>query len=62
MKKFLYVLLGAAGGAAGALLVKSVLDRRRERLEGALPRPLPGDFDGEVLTALDELRGPLAEI
>jgi hypothetical protein len=59
MKKLLWLALGAAG----ALLVKTVLDRRRrERLEGALPRPLPREFDGEVLSALDELRGPLAEV
>ncbi|MCM2303957.1 MAG: hypothetical protein NDJ72_04595 [Elusimicrobia bacterium] len=63
MKKFLYVLLGVAGGAAGALAVKAVLDRRRRaRLEGALPRPLPESYNGEVHSALDELRGPLAEI
>lgn len=63
MKKFLYVLLGVAGAAAGAVLVKTVLDRRRRAdLVGALPRPLPEQYDGEVLSAVDELRGPLAEI
>jgi hypothetical protein len=63
MKKILYVLLGVAGGVAGALAVKAVLDkRRRERIIGALPRPLPDQYDGEVQTAIDELRGPLAEI
>lgn len=63
MKKILYVLLGVAGGAAGAVLIKSVLDRRRRAaLEGALPRPLPERYDGEVRTAIDELRGPLAEV
>lgn len=59
MKKFLWFALGAAG----ALLVKAAIDRRRRAaLEGVLPRPLPEHFDGEVLTAVDELRGPLAEI
>lgn len=58
MKKILWFALGAAG----ALLVKAAIDRRRAALEGALPRPLPEQYDGEVLTAVDELRGPLAEI
>lgn len=63
MKKLIYVLLGVAGGAAGAVLVKTILDRRRRAaLEGALPRPLPEAYDGEVRSAADELRGPLAEI
>lgn len=60
MKKLIYALLGAA---AAAVAVKLVLDRReRRRLVGALPRPLPDQYNGEVMTAVDELRGPLAEI
>lgn len=60
MKKLIYALLGAA---AAAVAVKLVLDRReRRRVTGALPRPLPDHYDGEVMTAIDELRGPLAEI
>jgi hypothetical protein len=60
MKKFLYALLGVA---AAAVAVKVVIDRReRKRLLGALPRPLPENFNGEVMDAVDELRGPLAEI
>lgn len=59
MKKIFYVLLGAAG----ALLAKSLLDRRaRALLEGVPPRPVPPALNGEVRTAEDELRGPLAEI
>lgn len=59
MKKLYFALLAVAGVWA----VKTVLDRReRERLIGALPRPLPAEFDGEVQDALDELKGPLAEI
>ena len=59
MKKFLYVLLGAAG----ALLVKTILDRRsRTALEGALARPIPTQFDGEVYSVEDEVSGPLAEV
>ena len=59
MKKLMYVLLGVAG----ALVVKTILDRRsRAELEGALPRPLPVDFDGEVLTVEDELRAPFVEV
>jgi hypothetical protein len=59
MKKFLYVLLGAAG----ALLVRSILDRRsRTVTEGALPRPIPAQFDGEVYSVEDEVSGPLAEV
>ena len=57
MKKLLFVLLGAAG----ALLVKTILDRRAAQ-EGALPRPMPAEFDGEVLTVEDELRRPFSEI
>lgn len=59
MNKLFYVLLGAAG----ALLVKSILDRRsRAALEGALPRRIPAEFDGEVFTVEDEVSGPLAEV
>lgn len=59
MNKLFYVLLGAAG----ALLVKSVLDRRSRRpLEGAAPRRSPVDFDGEVMTIEDEVSGPLLEV
>ena len=59
MKKFLYVLLGAAG----ALFVKAILDRRsRTVLEGALPRRVPSEFDGEVYSVEDEVTGPLAEV
>ncbi|MDD5301626.1 MAG: hypothetical protein PHS14_00840 [Elusimicrobia bacterium] len=59
MNKIFYALLGAAG----ALLAKSYLDRRaRARLEGALPRPVPLELDGEVRTVADEISGPLAEI
>lgn len=59
MKKLYYALLAVAGVWA----VKTILDRReRERLIGALPRPLPKEFNGEVQAAVDELKGPLAEI
>lgn len=59
MKKFLYVLLGAAG----ALLVRSILERRsRTALEGVLPRPIPTQFNGEVYSVEDEVSGPLAEV
>lgn len=58
MKKLLYVLLGAAG----AILVKTLIDRRRRALlEGALPRPVPSEFDGEV-SIEDEIAGPLTEV
>lgn len=59
MKKLYYALLAVAGIWA----VKTVLDRReRDRRIGALPRPLPQEFNGEVHAAIDELKGPLAEI
>lgn len=57
MKKLLYVLLGAAS----AVIVRSMM-KREERLEGAPPRPLPQDFNGEVLSAADELRTPAPEV
>lgn len=55
MKKLLYVLIGAAG----AVIWQSM---RGARPEGALPRPLPQDFNGEVLSAADELRAPAPEV
>lgn len=59
MKKIYYALLAVAGIWA----VKTIVDRRRrESLVGALPRPLPQEFNGEVHAAIDELKGPLAEI
>ncbi len=57
MKKFLYVLLGAAS----AVIIQSML-KREERLEGAPPRPLPRDLDGEVLSPADELSVPASEV
>lgn len=59
MKKLFYLLLGAAG----ALLVKSVLDQKaRARQEGAAPRRSPADLNGEILTIADEVSGPLTEV
>lgn len=55
MKKILYVLLGAAT----AVLWQSA---RGARPQGAPPRPLPKDFNGEVLTPADELTTPAPEV
>lgn len=55
MKKLLYVLIGAAG----AVIWQSM---RGARVEGAAPRPLPKDFNGEVLSPADELSVPAPEV
>lgn len=55
MKKLLYVIIGAAS----AVIWQSI---RGARMEGAPPRPLPNDLDGQVLTPSDELRAPAPEV
>lgn len=55
MKKLMYVLLGAAS----AVLWQSL---RGSRPESVPPRPLPQDFNGEILSPADELRAPVSEV
>lgn len=57
MKKLLYVLIGAAGA-----VIWQSMRGSREKIEGAAPRPLPQDFNGEVLSAAEELRAPAPEV
>lgn len=56
MRKFMYLLIGAA-----SVVIYRAIVAGREESEGTLPRPVPKSFDGGR-SVEDEVAGPLSEV